>query len=89
MQKKLLEAKDYEGNERIELLIIKKKNVRLYLDKDDKVQSIIPVSLGKKPIGYKKQRGDNRIAEGMSWIHKKLFSPKYYHSLCTSYTKKE
>lgn len=84
-KKELLEARDYEGDEGIDLIIVEKKERKMYLYKDDKVQSVIPVSLGKNPIGHKEQRGDNRTPEGTFWIHRKLCSPKYYRSLCISY----
>ena len=62
-----------------------KRDRKMYLYKDGKVQSIIPVSLGKDPVGHKQQKGDNRTPEGEFFIHRKLCSPKYYRSLCISY----
>jgi len=84
-KKELLEAEDYEGNEGIDLIVVEKKQRKMYLYKDDKVQSTIPVSLGKNPVGPKEQKGDNKTPEGTFWIHRKLCSPKYYRSLCISY----
>jgi len=84
-KKELLEAEDYEGNEGIDLIIVEKKQRKMYLYKGNKVQSSIPVSLGKNPVGPKEQKGDNKTPEGTFWIHRKLCSPKYYRSLCISY----
>jgi len=85
-KQELLEAEDYKGdNEGIDLIIVEKKKRTMYLYKDNKVQSTIPVSLGKNPIGPKEKRGDNKTPEGTFWIHRKLCSPKYYRSLCISY----
>lgn len=88
-KKELLDATDYEGDEGIDLILVEKKERKMYLYKDDKVQSIIPISLGKNPIGTKEQRGDNKTPEGTFWIHRKLCSPKYYRSLCISYPREE
>ena len=88
-KKELLEAKDYAGDEGIDLIVVEKKQRKMYLYKDNKVQSTIPVSLGKNPIGAKEQKGDNKTPEGTFWIHRKLCSPKYYRSLCISYPRPE
>ena len=61
----------------------------MYLYKDRKIQNIIPVSLGKNPVGPKEQRGDHKTPEGTFWIYRKLCSPKYYRSLCISYPRKK
>jgi len=88
-KKELLDAKDYEGNEGIDLIIVEKKKRSMYLYREKKIQSIIPVSLGKNPIGAKEQKGDNKTPEGTFFIHRKLCSPKYYRSLCISYPSEE
>jgi len=88
-KEELLEAKDYEGDEGIDLIIVEKKERKMYLYKDNKVQGTIPVSLGKNPVGPKEKKGDNKTPEGTFWIHRKLCSPKYYRSLCISYPREE
>lgn len=89
-KKELLEAEDYEGNDAgIDLIIVEKKERTMYLYKDNKIQSMIPVSLGKNPTGPKEQKGDNKTPEGTFWISRKLCSPKYYRSLCISYPREE
>ena len=84
-KKELLDAEDYAGDEGIDRILVVKKDRKMYLYKEGKVQSVIPISLGKNPIGHKQQQGDNRTPEGEFFIHRKLCSPKYYRSLCISY----
>ncbi len=88
-KKELLEAEDYVEGESIDLIVVEKKERKMYLYKDNKVQSTIPVSLGKNPTGTKVQKGDHKTPEGKFWIHRKLCSPKYYRSLCISYPRPE
>jgi len=88
-KKELLDAEDYAGDEGIDRILVVKKDRKMYLYKDGKVQSTIPVSLGKNPIGQKQEQGDNRTPEGEFFIHRKLCSPKYYRSLCISYPRPE
>ena len=84
-QQELLESNDYVQNEGIDLIVIKKKERKMYLYSDDKIQRVIPISLGKNPKDAKERRGDNRTPEGTFWISRKLCSSKYYRSLCISY----
>ncbi len=81
----MLNAGDYSEDGGIDRILVVKKDRKMYLYKDGKVQSVIPVSLGKNPVGHKQQKGDNRTPEGEFFIHRKLCSPKYYRSLCISY----
>jgi murein L,D-transpeptidase YafK len=84
-KKELLDAEDYVEGESIDLIVVEKKERKMYLYKDNKVQSTIPVSLGKNPIGDKEKKGDFKTPEGTFWLQRKLCSPKYYRSLCISY----
>ena len=84
-KKELLEAEDYSPKQSIDHIVIIKKERKMYLYNKGKVQSVIPVSLGKNPIGTKVKQGDNKTPEGQFWISRKLCSPKYYRSLCISY----
>ena len=81
----LLEATDYAQDGGIDRIVVVKKDRKMYLYKNGKVEQTIPVSLGKNPVGHKQQKGDNRTPEGEFFIHRKLCSPKYYRSLCISY----
>ena len=85
----LLEAKDYEQDGGIDRIVVVKKERKMYLYKEGKVQQTIPVSLGKNPLGQKQQKGDYKTPEGEFFIHRKLCSPKYYRSLCISYPRPE
>jgi murein L,D-transpeptidase YafK len=88
-KKELLEAEDYVESESIDLIVVEKKERKMYLYRDNKVQSTIPVSLGKNPIGTKEKKGDFKTPEGTFWLQRKLCSPKYYRSLCISYPRPE
>ena len=88
-REELLDAEDYAEDGGIDRILVVKKDRKMYLYKDGKVQSVIPVSLGKNPVGQKQQKGDNRTPEGEFFIHRKLCSPKYYRSLCISYPRPE
>ena len=85
----MLDAEDYSEDGGIDRILVVKKDRKMYLYKDGKVQRVIPVSLGKNPVGHKQQKGDNRTPEGEFFIHRKLCSPKYYRSLCISYPRPE
>jgi murein L,D-transpeptidase YafK len=84
-RKELLEAEDFDENQKIDHIVVVKKERKMYLYRKGKVMSTFPVSLGKNPVGQKREKGDNRTPEGTFWIHRKLCSPKYYRSLCISY----
>ena len=88
-KKELLDAEDYVEGESIDLIVVEKKERKMYLYKDNKVQSTIPISLGKNPIGDKERKGDFKTPEGTFWLQRKLCSPKYYRSLCISYPRPE
>jgi len=88
-QEELLEATDYTEDGGIDRIVVIKKERKMYLYKNGKVQQVIPVSLGKNPLGQKQQKGDFKTPEGEFFIHRKLCSPKYYRSLCISYPRPE
>jgi murein L,D-transpeptidase YafK len=88
-KKELLEATDYREENSIDRIVVIKKERRMYLYKDGNIEEVLPVSLGKNPIGPKQQQGDNRTPEGTFFIHRKLCSPRYYRSLCISYPRPE
>jgi len=84
-KQEMLDANDFLEGERIDRIVVIKKERKMYLYKDNKVTSVFPISLGKNPVGQKVRKGDFRTPEGQFWIHRKLCSPKYYRSLCISY----
>jgi murein L,D-transpeptidase YafK len=81
----LLEATDYSPEGSIDQILVVKKDRKMYLYKEGVVKQVIPISLGKNPVGHKQQKGDYRTPEGEFFIHRKLCSPKYYRSLYISY----
>jgi murein L,D-transpeptidase YafK len=88
-QEELLDATDYAQDGGIDRIVVIKKERKMYLYKEGKVQQVIPVSLGKNPLGQKQQKGDFKTPEGEFFIQRKLCSPKYYRSLCISYPRPE
>jgi len=84
-KKELLEAQDFDESQKIDHIVVVKKERRMYLYRKGKIMGTFPVSLGKNPVGQKMCKGDNRTPEGTFWIHRKLCSPEYYRSLCISY----
>lgn len=88
-KEELLQAEDFSQVKSIDKIVVVKKERKMYLYKDNKVQNTLPVSLGKNPVGTKQEQGDNRTPEGEFWISRKLCSPKYYRSLCISYPRPE
>jgi len=84
-KQEMLEAEDFLEAEKIDRIVVIKKERKMYLYKGNKVSAVFPVSLGKNPVGQKVKKGDNKTPEGQFWIHRKLCSPKYYRSLCISY----
>jgi len=84
-KKELLDAYDYDIKADIDMIVVEKKQRRLYIYKDKKVVGSFPVSLGNHPVEDKEKLGDGKTPEGIFWISRKLCSPKYYRSLCISY----
>ncbi|MFT7823992.1 MAG: L,D-transpeptidase family protein [Sulfurimonas sp.] len=88
-REELLDANDYQEEKSIDRIVVVKRQRKMYLYREGKVQGMIPVSLGKNPMGQKQQQGDYRTPEGEFFIHRKLCSQKYYRSLCISYPRPE
>lgn len=88
-REELLEATDFKSEGSIDHIVVMKAERKMYLYAGEKVKGILPVSLGKNPVGHKQRQGDNRTPEGEFFIHRKLCSPKYYRSLCISYPRPE
>ena len=88
-REELLEAADFKSEGSIDHIIVEKAQRKMYLYKGNEVKGVLPVSLGKNPVGQKQQQGDNRTPEGEFFIHRKLCSLKYYRSLCISYPRPE
>jgi murein L,D-transpeptidase YafK len=84
-RKELLDAYDYNAEKHVDMLVVEKKQRKLYLYNNHKIIGSFPISLGKNPVGAKEKSGDNKTPEGVFWLSRKLCSPKYYRSLCISY----
>jgi len=81
----LLYAQDYKEKNSIDHIVIKKHERKMYLYKNNVVQHIVPISLGKNNIGKKIEKGDYKTPEGQFWIADKICSGKYYRSIVISY----
>lgn len=88
-KRELINASDYTEDMGIDLIVIEKKEHKMYLYKDNKLQGTVPISLGKNPVGPKIKKGDNKTPEGTFRISRKLCSQRYYRSLCISYPRPE
>ena len=84
-KEEVLTAKDFRSHGQIDLIVVEKKQRKMYLYYKKKLQSTLPISLGKNPIGTKIKQGDNRTPEGLFYISRKICSQKYYRSLSISY----
>ncbi|MEY3001664.1 MAG: hypothetical protein RLZZ428_39 [Pseudomonadota bacterium] len=88
-QQELLNAQDFTESKSIDKIVVVKKERKMYLYKNNEIQNIFPVSLGRNPEGHKEKQGDGKTPEGEFWISRKLCSEKYYRSLCISYPRPE
>ena len=84
-KKEMLDAKDYDPKNAIDHIVVDKKKRTMYLYRKGKMVNMLPVSLGKNPVGTKIQQGDKRTPEGQYWVSRKLCSKRYYRSICVSY----
>lgn len=69
----------------VDKLLIHKQERRLEVISDGKVIREYRVSLGKQPVGHKRQRGDERTPEGIYSIDWRHESPSYNLSLHLDY----
>lgn len=69
----------------IDKLLIHKHERRLEVISNGEVIRAYPVSLGREPIGHKREQGDNRTPEGMYTIDWRHRSPNYNLSLHLDY----
>lgn len=88
-KEEMLDANDFRQEASVDHIVVKKSERKMYLYKKGEVQGVLPVSLGKNPVGQKVEQGDNRTPEGQFFIHRKLCSEKYFRSLCISYPRPE
>jgi len=84
-KRELLAGRDYNVNYSIDKIVVEKKEHKMYLYNNNKLKKVLPISLGKNPVGPKIKRGDRKTPEGKFWITHKRCNPKYYRSLGISY----
>ena len=69
----------------VDKLLILKQERRLEVISDDEIIRSYRVALGRKPIGHKRQQGDQRTPEGIYTIDWRHESPKFNLSLHLDY----
>tara|TARA_B100001769_G_scaffold271560_1_gene264544 strand:+ start:1557 stop:2039 length:483 start_codon:yes stop_codon:yes gene_type:complete len=73
------------AEDKIDIIIIKKSERKLYAIKDDKILKKYDIALGQNPVGHKKVEGDKKTPEGYYFIDGKNAKSKYFLSLHISY----
>lgn len=66
-------------------IVVKKKERRLLLYKDDVTLASYPVNLGRQPRGHKREQGDSRTPEGRYVIDWRKANSDYHLALHVSY----
>jgi murein L,D-transpeptidase YafK len=67
-------------------ILVTKSDRNMYLfDKDGNLIKTYQISLGKSPVGTKRQEGDNKTPEGKYFIESRNQNSDYYLSLRISY----
>ena len=56
------------AEDKIDIIIIKKSERKLYAIKDDKILKKYDIALGQNPVGHKKVEGDKKTPEGYYFI---------------------
>jgi murein L,D-transpeptidase YafK len=74
---------------RVDSIIVKKADRKLYLLKNGKVVKEYNIQIGRNPKGPKQFEGDGRTPEGKYFISHKNANSQYYLSLLISYPTKE
>lgn len=74
-----------EGARTIDYIVVNKSEHKMYLYKDDKVDTVIPISLGQGDGGPKKEKGDNNTPEGDFFVTCKHCSSEYYRAMHITY----
>src|SRR4051794_9164476 len=71
--------------ERADLVVVKKSEARLYLEKAGKPFASLRVAFGAHPKGRKQQEGDERTPEGRYVLDSKNDKSAFYKSIHVSY----
>jgi murein L,D-transpeptidase YafK len=71
--------------QKADLVVVRKSESRLYLEKDGKPFAIFRASFGSEPRGHKQQEGDERTPEGRYVLDSKNAKSAFYRSIHISY----
>jgi murein L,D-transpeptidase YafK len=73
------------GVDKPDLLVVRKAQSRLYLQRGGEVLREYRIALGANPVGHKRQLGDERTPEGRYTIDYKLPNSRFHRALHISY----
>src|SRR5262245_35358161 len=71
--------------QKADLVVVRKSESRLYLEKDGKTFASFRASFGSEPKGHKQQEGDERTPEGRYVLDSKNVGSGFYRSIHISY----
>ena len=71
--------------QKADLVIVRKSESRLYLEKDGREFASFRASFGSEPEGHKQQEGDERTPEGRYILDSKNVKSAFYRSIHISY----
>ena len=66
------------SEDKIDIIIIKKSERKLFAIKDDLIVKEFDIALGKNPIGHKKIEGDKKTPEGYYFVDGKNSKSKFF-----------
>jgi murein L,D-transpeptidase YafK len=81
----LLVSVTVSAEQKADLVVVRKSEARLYLEKNGKVFASFKVALGAHPQGQKQQQGDERTPEGSYTLDSKNAGSAFYKALHVSY----
>ena len=70
---------------KIDTVLVKKAERKLYLLQQNKVIKTYPISLGNNPVGHKQRQGDSKTPEGMYTIDYRNPHSRFHLSLHINY----
>lgn len=73
------------GPGRVDRILVKKSERRLYLMRGDQTMRSYRIALGYQPTGHKRRQGDGRTPEGRYYLDWRSPSSRFYKSLHISY----
>jgi murein L,D-transpeptidase YafK len=73
------------GNGRVDRIVVKKSERRLYLMHGNEQVRSYKVALGYQPVGHKRYQGDGRTPEGRYYLDWRRPTSRYYKAMHISY----